>query len=282
MKKSTVILIAIGLIIIFTIIVYFGVRYARGNPVTIKEPTESVTLAADYIDKDINLDKGVSMDIWDNIEAVEIELLHQVMVMPWSKSLMSPLEVKAFHNNSNIYFYLSWKDDTKDITIDIDEFTDASAVMFPLEDEIQPSTILMGFIGGANIWHWKASQDKEYWSVVPAETDNYVDSYYPFEEEELFAVSKEKIESAVSDLIAIRVGTITHKQNQNIQGRSLFEDGIWHVVFKRSMDIEDPETDLVIEPGQEKLIAFAIWNGSNGDRGGRKSISDWVELNVNN
>ncbi len=30
----------------------------------------------------------------------------------------------------------------------------------------------------------------------------------------------------------------------------------------------------------ERLCAFAVWNGSKGDRGGRKSISDWVDLRV--
>jgi len=81
--------------------------------------------------------------------------------------------------------------------------------------------------------------------------------------------------------MAIRVGTLSKKQNQNIEGRGIFEEGTWQVVFKRPMDISDPEIDLVLEPGQEKLIAFALWNGSHGDRGGRKSISDWVELNIN-
>jgi len=147
MKKRTVVLISIGLVAVFAVIVYFGVINARGVPVTISEPPEPVALAADYIDVDIDLGEGLSIDIWNNIEAVEIKLIHQVMVLPWSESLMSPLEVKAFHNKTNIYFYLSWNDDTKDTIIDLDKFSDASAIMFPLEDDVPPSTILMGFMG---------------------------------------------------------------------------------------------------------------------------------------
>ncbi len=281
MKKRTVVLISIGLVLVFAVIVYFGLRNARGVPVTIGEPPEPVTLTADYIDVDIDLVEGLSIDIWNSIESVEIKLIHQVMVLPWSESLMSPLKVKAFHNNINIYFYLSWKDDTKDTIIDLDKFSDASAIMFPLDDDVPSSTILMGFMGKANIWHWKGSLDEEYWSGSLPDTEGYVDFYYPFEEEELFIVSKDEILSAVNDLIAIRVGTLSKKQNQNIEGRGIFEEGTWQVVFKRPMDIADPEIDLVIEPDQKKLIAFALWNGSHGDRGGRKSISDWVELNIN-
>jgi len=279
-KKITVILISIALVLAFAVIVFFGLRYARGTPVIIEGPADPVVLAVEYIDTEINLDEGLGMEVWGNLEPREIELIHQVMVVPWSKSLMSPLHVKAFHNNSDIYFFMSWKDGTEDNIVDIGKFSDGSAIMFPLDDDVQPSTLLMGFMGGANIWHWKASNDIEYWSEEILEYETYIDFYYPFEEEELFIVSKETLGSAVNDLISERVATLAPKQNQTVQGRGIYENGTWSVVFKRPMNIEDPEVELVLDDGQEKLIAFALWNGSNGDRGGRKSISDWVELSI--
>ncbi|HEB36236.1 MAG TPA: hypothetical protein ENI18_10400, partial [Candidatus Aminicenantes bacterium] len=154
---------------------------------------------------------------------------------------------------------------------------------FPLEKKEQPSTIMMGFMGKANIWQWKANQNEEYWFQKVPSVSSYVDFHYPFEEKEMFIVSKVVPESAVNDLLAVRVGTITHKKEQTVHGRGIWENGTWHVVFKRSLKPVLLEDDVVFYPGEEKMLcAFAVWNGATGDRGGRKSISDWVELEVKN
>ncbi len=139
---------------------------------------------------------------------------------------------------------------------------------------------MMGFMGKSNIWQWKASQDKEYWLKEKPETKSYVDFYYPFEEKELFVVSKDVPQSAVNDLMSIRVGTITPKKTQNIQGKGFWDNGTWRVVFKRPLQLSDPELDPAFNSGQKRLCTFAVWNGAKGDRGGRKSISDWVELEI--
>ncbi len=112
MRKSTVVLISIVLVAFFSWLVYYGVRYSRGIPVTIPEP-ERIVLEAPFIDKNIDLAEGISLDIWNSIPSKEIELTYQLMILPWGKSLVSPITVKAFHNGKNIYFYIRWKDDTE-------------------------------------------------------------------------------------------------------------------------------------------------------------------------
>ena len=85
----------------------------------------------------------------------------------------------------------------------------------------------------------------------------------------------------VNDLLAIRIGTITHKKEQAVQGKGIWENGIWQVVFKRSLKHVSIEDDVLFNPGEEKMLcAFAVWNGATKDRGGRKSISGWVELEL--
>jgi hypothetical protein len=187
--------------------------------------------------------------------------------------------VKAFHNQKDIYFYLSWSDDTEDRVHARNQFSDACALMLPLGKESQAPSIMMGFIGRANIWHWKASQDREFWYNEYYQSGAYADFHYPFEEQELFVVSKDIPQSAVNDLLAIRIGTVTPKENQNaVEGRGLWKDGLWQVVFKRTLSAANPEDDAAFDLSQTRLCAFAAWNGAEGDRGGRKSISDWVEL----
>lgn len=282
MKKGTVIFITVISVGLFLALVYYGLRHSRRTPVEI-EVSEKLTLEVPFKDNRIDLSEGISLDIWVGLSAREIELMYQVLVLPWGKSLVSPVTVKAFHNNEDIYFYLSWKDETKDSSKKINKFHDACGIMFPIEKKEPPSTIMMGFMGKANIWQWKANQNEEYWFNKGPEIKSYVDFYYPFEDTELFPVSKVAPESAVNDLLAIRIGTITHKKKQAVHGRGIWENGMWHVVFKRSLRLVSTEDDVIFNPGEEKMLcAFAIWNGATGDRGGRKSISGWIELEVRN
>lgn len=280
MKKVMIIIITFISIGLFVLLVYYGLRHSRGTPVEI-EVSKKTTMEIPFKDNQIDLSEGISSAIWEELNGHEIELMYQVMVLPWGNSLVSPVTVKAFHNNEDIYFYMSWKDETRDSSKKINKFQDACGIMFPIEKKEQPSTIMMGFMGKANIWQWKANQNEEYWFNKGPELKTYADFHYPFEDKELFPVSKVPPESAVNDLLAIRIGTITHKKEQAVHGRGIWENGLWHVVFKRSLRVASIEEDVVFDPGVEKMLsAFAVWNGSTKDRGGRKSISGWIELEL--
>jgi DMSO reductase family type II enzyme heme b subunit len=189
------------------------------------------------------------------------------------------ISVCVWYNDNEVYFYVAWQDATENRTLSTSEFSDAVALMFPLVDDVPPSTLMMGFLGkqGVNIWHWKASQDLEFWSE-PMATVAYADFYYPFENQETLLVSKSALTSAVSDLLALKVTTTTAKATQNVQGRGVWDNGTWHVVFKRALQATNAKEDVAFGHGARKLMAFAVWAGDKGDRGGRKSISDWVQL----
>ncbi|MFN7169640.1 MAG: ethylbenzene dehydrogenase-related protein [Candidatus Omnitrophota bacterium] len=282
MRKIAVILIIALLIIGFGWLVFYGLRYSRGVPVVVEEKVRQV-LEVPFIEEKIDLAKGISPEIWQKLPEREVELVYQVTVLPWpQKGLISPITVKAFHNKKDIYFYIRWKDETEDYILTTNKFSDGCAIMFPLGKKIEPnpSTLLMGFLGKANIWHWKASIDREFWLNDFPEDKVYVDFYYPFEKGELFPISKDIPKSAVRDLLAIRVGTITPKETQQVQGKGVWNAGVWEVVFRRSLNPADVELDAIFPLGKKQYCAFAIWNGSKGDRGGRKSISDWVELKI--
>jgi DMSO reductase family type II enzyme heme b subunit len=47
-------------------------------------------------------------------------------------------------------------------------------------------------------------------------------------------------------------------------------------VFSRSLSGERGATRLT--PGDRVPVAFAVWNGSAGDRDGKKSVTIWQEL----
>lgn len=278
MKKPGILFIAIISILAFSLLVYYGFTHRRGTPVPIEEEKRS-ELEVPFMDKEIDFNKDIDWSFWEGQPGKKIKLLYQVMVLPWPKIITPEVTVKAFHNAGDIYFYLQWQDDTENRIIGINKFSDACAAMFPLDEKTQIPTLMMGFLGRANIWHWKASRDKEHWQK-PQELKAYADFYYPFEDEETLAVSKENVKSAVNDLVSVRVGTVTPKETQDVQGRGFWNNGIWQVVMQRRLDAGDPHDDAVFVQGKKRLCAFAVWNGEKGDRGGRKSISDWVELDI--
>ena len=277
MKKATVIIISVVLVVGFLALVYYGVTHSRGVPVSVTElpPNVVEVLPAE---KALNLKEGISPEEWLSFPPYEIKMLHQAMVLPWGKDLISPISVRSFHNNKDIYVYVQWSDETESRTLGINEFSDACAIMFPLEKEVVPSTIMMGFMGKSNLWQWTARQDSEYWLKEEVPTTPYVDFNYPFESAELFPVSRPGLRSSVNDLIAVRVGTITLKEAQEVSGRGVYKNGVWHVVFKRSLNITQADQGPGFLSGQKTSCVIAVWNGAKSDRGGRKSISNWIEL----
>lgn len=280
MKKTTAVIIIVIVVLFFGGLVYYAFLHRRGAPVRTK-PEKRVVLNAPYVEKKLDLKEGISSEIWETIPGQKIRMVQQVMILPWGTSLISPVEVKAFHDKKDVYIYMTWADTMENRTISPNVFSDACAVMFPLDEKVQPATIMMGFMGKVNIWHWKASQDREYWVVDSEEEKSYADFYYPYEDTETLSVSKTPVTSAVNDLIAVRIASLSRKPDQNVHGRGVWSDGKWQVVFKRSMMIPDRDNlAREIVPDKMMLCSFAVWNGQNGDRGGKKSIANWVELNL--
>ncbi len=278
-KKQTIVLISLGCTVVFVALVYYGLRHARGVPTQIGV-SEKVVLEVPYRDEAVDLGEGLSRDVWESIPAVPIKLHYQVTALPWPKGVVSGVEVKAFHNQETIYFRMEWQDETEDRLHRTNQFPDASALMFPLGEDVKSASIMMGFLGRANIWHWKANHDKHFWWNQPEKDDVFADFHYPFEDEEVLSLSKEKPVSAVRDMAAKRIATLTPRDSQDVKGRGAWEDGSWQVVFQRSLVSSDKEWSPSFAGGSKRLCAFAVWDGQRGDRGGRKSISDWIELAI--
>src|SRR6266496_5935307 len=64
---------------------------------------------------------------------------------------------------------------------------------------------------------------------------------------------------------------------QNVAGKGVWHDGFWNVVFIRDLKSKDAD-DVKFIAGKSVPVAFAIWNGEQHDRNGRKMISNWYQL----
>jgi heme/copper-type cytochrome/quinol oxidase subunit 2 len=210
---------------------------------------------------------------------LKIALSHQITERPWPKGLTPVVQVQAFHNGKDIYFRMTWEDDHADTVESVDTFVDGCAVAVPMDTEAPVRSIMMGFSSPVNIWNWQANADMQFWQGKTGIPDVDVDFVYPFEDKEIFSVSIPELKSAVTDLLAQRAGSLTRKNHQIVQGRGLWRDGSWNVVFKRLLTTEKQQQDCQFS-GPKRSVAFAVWDGDQDDRGSRKSISEWVNLQI--
>jgi DMSO reductase family type II enzyme heme b subunit len=58
----------------------------------------------------------------------------------------------------------------------------------------------------------------------------------------------------------------------------VWKDGRWNVVFQRPLSAKEGQQGLSLTLGQDVSAAFAIWDGSNRDRGPQKVITIWQDL----
>jgi hypothetical protein len=208
--------------------------------------------------------------------------------------------VRALHNEAQIAFLVEWDDETQnDSMVRVQDFRDAVALQFP-QVQGQPF-FCMGMQGGnVNIWHWKADwqADIAAWQDMESQYPNMNVDQYPFAQGDkpspvdyqdanylpalasnnLFAMPRL---SPVEDLVAGGFGTLTSEDasGQNVQGYGVWENNRWRVIFSRDLTSTEAD-DASFKPGQVYSVAFAAWDGANGERNGMKSTSQWTSLQL--
>jgi hypothetical protein len=84
--------------------------------------------------------------------------------------------------------------------------------------------------------------------------------------------------SAAENLTAQGFGTLkAHpRASQSVVANGEHTTGSYLVQFTRALSVSSGEVEL--SPGGRVPVAFAVWNGSAGDRDGKKSVTIWQEL----
>lgn len=232
----------------------------------------------------------------------------------WTEERIEGLVVKALHNGDEVAVRLSWIDPTLDNrAVRHNEFRDAVAIQFSLTSD---PPFYMGDAsdhGGVNIWMWKADRQKNidegYQDVDAAFPGRAVDMYpeqdFRFKDmsntqwphqaithhDSTFVtawgagnlVANPTLKTPVECLVARGPGTLSGKPAafQLVDGSAVYERGVWYVQLQRSMALpsEHGEGDeRLFKTGDYLPVSFAIWNGSAGDRDGKKNISIWQKL----
>lgn len=235
----------------------------------------------------------------------------------WEDNRMEGLIVQAVHNGHDLAIRLAWIDPSRDDSaVRQDEFRDAVAIQFSLASDPPFYMGNSGPKGGVNIWMWKADRQKnieEGYQDVDSAFPGRVDDFYPEQESRPTGISvfdwpyqsitthaslfitawgagnliaDPTLKTPVECLVARGPGTLSGKPSevQVVQGKAVYDRGLWYVQLQRTMDLphehvsEGEVDERVFKPGDYLPVSFAIWNGSTGDRDGKKNISIWQKL----
>lgn len=244
---------------------------------------------------------------WQKAPVVEVALLPQQMAMPTlTKSSIDKIKVQALNDGESIGWRVSWADTTADMTVESGRFTDAVALELPLSDKAAP---MMGGIraqgGKVQILYWKALWQKDinegFQDVQDVYPNYWADLYwfaeggFPYHVPEAFQnpvsqqwfvgyqagnpVSAFSRLQPVEELVAEGWGTLTHQPQSVTAGRGVWDGKQWSVVFVRPLKTDDATDHQFVmdKPGQ---VAFAVWQGSEENVGGRKHWSNWISYQI--
>ena len=175
----------------------------------------------------------------------------------------------------DIAFCLEWQDNTKNDRLTPGTFRDGVALGCR-------SAMLRHFLHGSldhyiNIWHWKADwqSDIDRRAARTTEKDKAVSG-----EPRRFEVIPRRA-SSVEDLIGGGFSTLTTKEKQGrVQGKATWKDGMWRVVMRRPLSSEEQENEAKLIPGRIQAVSFAVWNGENKERNGKKASTLWFQLSL--
>jgi hypothetical protein len=260
------------------VLVAVGLRVLEANPAM----AQTQSIGAWSVDAAPNMDG--SAPEWQSILPVFLPTTSQQVTAPMGGGAVERLAVRAVHYEDRIYLMLEWTDRTQDeYSNHYESFTDAAAVQFPAEAGSEVPAICMGQADQAvNIWQWRADQQAD----QPGLPENgYVDSY-PSTDDLFFParqagnpLSQKENRSAVSNLMAGGFGTLEVSAGSDLSGNAVYKDGRWMVVFSRPF-AASADLEPTIDGSTPIDVAFAVWDGSQGERNGMKSVSAFTRLQV--
>jgi mono/diheme cytochrome c family protein len=227
-----------------------------------------------------------------------------VALMPlwWRDRRIEGVLFQGAHDGKTLMLRLAWEDLTQnDSQLRHEDFHDGAAVQ--LSSAADPPFFGMGDESGSVlIWSWKASWQEDqagYRDLESIYPKMHLDTYYPVqknlkagERPDPKAVgaphhdprflsgwgagnpmSNPERPSAVEVVRAKGQGTLTSQERevQTVRGKAVWDRGIWTLEIK---------VELTRERSEDRFIAFAVWDGTQGDRNGQKSVSIWHRLEL--
>ncbi len=192
---------------------------------------------------------------WEKGEAVILPFVPQIIAAERHFTpTVTDVSVKALYNDKEAAFLLEWSDRTKSIpgeskAAELSEgglYPDAVAIQWPVAIPEGMEKPYFGHGDGGhpvNIWYWSSGT-----TSAP---------------------------EGIKLLDATGLGKASPRaESGQIKGKGVYKDGLWRVVIKRPLK-EGGEGDIQFEEGRFIPVAFAAWDGSNGESGSKHVLTAW-------
>jgi DMSO reductase family type II enzyme heme b subunit len=243
---------------------------------------------------------GVPLDpgdpLWENVPEYTAALLLQDVVDPrLMQASTREVRVRTLTDGSAVAFRLQWLDTQKDDAPGPGLAVDGCAVQLPKTIAKEPPSPQMGEANRpVELTLWRA--DWQAWVSGRGGTirdlyPNAAVDHYPFQAAPLGSGSADQKEMAaryapaiaagnrrngprespVEDMVAEGPGTLKPAAGAGSSGKGIRTEDGWLVVLKRRL----PEG---LAPGARTQVAFAVWQGSQGETGSRKMRTGWIPL----
>lgn len=179
---------------------------------------------------------------WEEVPAVTVPLTAAPSGLPdAADTSVDRATVRVVHDDERVYVRVAWDDATVDDEItDSRTFADGVALQFPTNASERPAIAMGSSRSTVNVWYWDAAEGTE-------------------------------------ELLAGGQGSTTAFEDPAVETAVEHRDGRWQVVFARSLTADAPDRTS-IEMDSDVDVAVAAWNGSNMERAGHKSTTEWYHL----
>ncbi|MDG5776900.1 ethylbenzene dehydrogenase-related protein [Haloarculaceae archaeon H-GB2-1] len=179
---------------------------------------------------------------WDDVPAAEVPLSSAPSGLPdASDTSISAVEVQAAQDGEKLYIRMHWRDPTADRNVTGPRgFADAAAVQIPVNTSTHPAIAMGSTRTPVNVWYWSAEKGTE-------------------------------------ELAAGGPSTTTSFEQPAVETDVTRHNGTYTLVYSRPLASDaDNRTAITMENNVD--VAFAVWNGSNAERSGRKAVSEWYHF----
>lgn len=258
-----------------------------------------------------NLPNSPDDDAWSTANSVELPLAGQIVASPrfWTPSANS-IKIKSMYNKEDIVFLLEWDDMTNEQS---EVYSDAVALQFPtkIPEGLKKPYFAMGESGNSVVlWHWRAYKEflhadkkgagddsetaTDGGGTVAGEQEETGHAVGKGEVTEVKDVTEESTEATEAPKEKFK-GFMTIREmnakgfrnlavqpsgSQDSKGKGYWKDGKWKIMITRPLVTGDKKIDIQFETGKLIPYALAVWDGSNKEIGGQKSISSWYYLTL--
>jgi mono/diheme cytochrome c family protein len=219
---------------------------------------------------------------WEQFDSVRVPL-NPLWPEPYP---VAAVAITALHDGRRLALFAQWKDPVLNgAPIRVQDFQDGMALQFSLNGNA-PFLGMGDKDNPVNLWYWRAGWQQETDGSRPDMDAKYasmhVDTYFATgyrtatDAGNVLATPRA---SPIEDANARGFGTLKPQppKEQNVNGKAVWRDGFWNVVFTRELRSKDSD-DVKFTSRQPVPVAFAVWNGEQRDRNGRKVISNWYKL----